>query len=139
MRGFLYSVSNPRTGGVRQTFGCRLARSNTAWYLHEPTLTSQEPPAMRRWSRLWRWVKKAVPHRARTYRPFTEGLEARRLLAAPVIDPIAAQTVPAGKTLFVPVTGGDADGNPLTYTVTSSNPQVTAQVRPRSPFLRISV
>ena len=46
-----------------------------------------------------------------------EGLENRLLMAAPVIDPIADVSVPAKKTLIVPVTGSDADGNPVTYSV----------------------
>ena len=61
------------------------------------------------------------------------------MLAAPVVDPISTQSVPVGKSLFVPVTGSDTDNDTLTYSVTSSNPQVTAQVRPRSSFLRMSV
>lgn len=94
---------------------------------------------MRRWLRFWKKVKKTLPQRSRGYRPWTEGLEDRRLLAAPVVDPISNQTVPFGKALYLPVTGSDADGDSLTYTVTSSNPQVTATVRPRGTALRISV
>ncbi len=94
---------------------------------------------MRRWFRFWRSIKKTALNRRRGYRPMAEGLEQRRLLAAPVIDTISGQTMPAGKTLFVPVTGSDADGDTLTYSVTSSNAQVTAAVRPRGTYLRLTV
>ena len=43
-----------------------------------------------------------------------EALEERQLLAAPVLDPISAVSVPAHKSLLVPLTASDADGNPLT-------------------------
>lgn len=93
---------------------------------------------MRRWFRFWQLLKK--PHRHTVgYRPATEWLEDRRLLAAPVVDAINSQTVPLGKSLYVPVTASDADNDALTYTVTSSNPQVTAQVRARTTFLRFTV
>ena len=69
--------------------------------------------------------------RGSTARPGVESLELRCLMAAPVIDPInsVAANVPVGKTLFIPVTGSDADGNPITYSVTSSDPSVSATVR----------
>ena len=52
---------------------------------------------------------------------WVEMLEPRTLLAAPVIEAINIISMPAGKTLFVPVRGADADGDPLTYTVGSTN------------------
>ena len=70
---------------------------------------------------------------------WVEMLEPRILLAAPVIEPIADVSLPAGKTLFVPVQGSDADGDTLTYTVESSTPGVQVSVRTGHPFLRISV
>jgi cyclophilin family peptidyl-prolyl cis-trans isomerase len=80
------------------------------------------------------------PH---TYRPLLERLEPREVPAAPVIDPQAnvAPTIPAGKTLFIPVTATDPQGEPLTFSVTSSNPgAVTATLEPQSnTFLKISV
>jgi cyclophilin family peptidyl-prolyl cis-trans isomerase len=66
-------------------------------------------------------------------------LEQRCLLAAPVLDPVTNATVPGGKTLQIPLTGTDADGDPLAYSVTSSNPQITAQIRTGNPFLRLTV
>src|SRR5262245_61297712 len=70
-------------------------------------------------------------HRRASYRPTFEGLEDRSLLAAPVINPInnVVANIPVTKTLFVPVTGSDADNDALTYTVSSSNPDITAEVR----------
>ncbi len=41
-------------------------------------------------------------------------------LGAPVIDPISNVTIPAGKSLIVPVTATSPTGQPLTYTATSS-------------------
>ena len=68
-----------------------------------------------------------------------EALEGRQLLAAPVIEPIPAVDVPGGKTLIVPLRGGDADGDPITYTATSDASGVRAEVRSGGPFLRLSV
>jgi cyclophilin family peptidyl-prolyl cis-trans isomerase len=76
-----------------------------------------------------------------------ESLETRCLLAAPVIDPITGPTsasgitpnIPAGKSLIIPITATDTDGNPLTYSVSSSNPQVSATLHPGGTFLKVSV
>jgi cyclophilin family peptidyl-prolyl cis-trans isomerase len=70
--------------------------------------------------------------RSRRFVPRLEGLEDRLVPAVPIVDPIAHVTpnVPSGKTLFIPVTGSDAAGNPLNYSVTSSNGAIlTAAVR----------
>lgn len=72
--------------------------------------------------------------------PFSWGsLEDRQLLAAPVLDAIPNVPVPATKTYMLPLTATDADGNPLTYMVTSDNGIVTASVRNNHPFLKMSV
>ncbi|QDV38117.1 peptidylprolyl isomerase [Tautonia plasticadhaerens] len=68
-----------------------------------------------------------------------EALEGRQLLAAPVIEPIPAVSVPGGKTLFVPLRGSDADGDPITYAVASDSSGVRAEVRAGGTFLRLSV
>lgn len=73
------------------------------------------------------------PWRASRTRLAFEQLEERCLLAVPVIDPILSSLVPpnipANKTLFIPVTGSEANGEAITYSVTSSNPAIQAQVR----------
>jgi peptidyl-prolyl cis-trans isomerase B (cyclophilin B) len=60
-------------------------------------------------------------------------------MAGPAVDPIADVSVPSGKTLFVPVSATDTDGNPLTYTVSSDNNDVSSTVLSGGPFLDISV
>ncbi len=51
-----------------------------------------------------------------------EPLEPRLLLAAnPVIDFIPNQTVLSGSPLYIPLQGSDADGDAISWTVTSSN------------------
>jgi cyclophilin family peptidyl-prolyl cis-trans isomerase len=82
---------------------------------------------MQNWLRRWLSRGQHPNRQRRAYRPVVEGLEDRCLLAAPVVDPITFTplNVPDGKTLFVPVTATDSDGNPLTYTATSSSSQIT--------------
>src|SRR5947209_3711913 len=72
-------------------------------------------------------------------RDWIETLEGRCLLAAPVIDAIANVSVPSGKSLIVPVTASDADGDALTYSVSSSSSNITASVHTGNSFLKISV
>jgi cyclophilin family peptidyl-prolyl cis-trans isomerase len=67
-----------------------------------------------------------------------EVLEERRLLANPVIDPIDDVRVPGGKTLIVPVTAADEDGDRLKYTVTSSNKNIKARLSNSSTWVKIS-
>jgi cyclophilin family peptidyl-prolyl cis-trans isomerase len=55
-------------------------------------------------------------------------LEGRRYLAAPVLSPIPDQTVPAGKSLQVPLVASDADGQTLHYSFSSDNSNFTAQL-----------
>src|SRR4051794_16032811 len=68
-----------------------------------------------------------------------ESLESRQLLTAPVLDAIPAQTVPSGKTIQIPLTASDADGDSLTYTITDNNSNITTTLRSRSnSFLKLN-
>jgi cyclophilin family peptidyl-prolyl cis-trans isomerase len=60
-------------------------------------------------------------------------------LATPVIDPISPASVPAGKSLTIPVTASSSNGRPLTYTVTSSTNRITVEVHTNNPFWKMSV
>lgn len=78
---------------------------------------------------------------ARRCRPRIEGLEDRCLLAAPVIDAISnvSGNIPVGKTLVVPVTATDPDGDAITYSITSNNANIQPQLKTGNTFLRVSV
>lgn len=77
-----------------------------------------------------------------------ESFETRTLLSntAPVLDtiPAIAMVAPAGtgqlpKTIQVPLTATDADGDALTYTVTSSNSSIVPITHAGDPFLKMTV
>ncbi|MGA2502009.1 MAG: peptidylprolyl isomerase, partial [Tepidisphaeraceae bacterium] len=68
-----------------------------------------------------------------------ETLEARQLLASPVIDAVADQTVFTGKSLILPLTASDADGGRLTWTITSSDPAIVPVLHTGNPFMEMSV
>ena len=74
-------------------------------------------------------------------RAVIETLEERRLLAAPNLDPIApVTTLPVGKTIQIPLTATDAEGNRVDYTATSDSGSVVPFVRPRDgTFIRMEV
>lgn len=59
--------------------------------------------------------------------------------AAPVIDALPNASVPAGKSLTLPITATSPLGQPLRYTVTSSNPQISVEVHTNNPFWKLSV
>lgn len=80
-----------------------------------------------------------LSRRARILSFSVNELEKRLVMAAPVLGTIANVQVPAGKTLMIPVTATDADGDPLSYTVTGDNGQILANVRAGHPFLKMSV
>src|ERR1035437_2727429 len=61
------------------------------------------------------------------------------LAAAPVIDPIPAATIAAGKSLIVPVTASSANGRPLTFTFTSSTNAIALVPHTNNPFWKLSV
>jgi hypothetical protein len=57
----------------------------------------------------------------------------------PTLAPIDTQTMLAGQTLHVPLDGADHEDQPLRYTVTSSNANVTAELLDDNPGLRVNV
>jgi hypothetical protein len=57
--------------------------------------------------------------------------------AAPQIDPIANASVPAGKSIIIPVTGNSPNGRPLSYTATSSTNRITVEVHTNNPFWKM--
>jgi cyclophilin family peptidyl-prolyl cis-trans isomerase len=59
--------------------------------------------------------------------------------AAPVIDPIPNASIPAGKTLILPVTASSPNGWPLTFTATSSTNCITTEIHTNNPFWKMSV
>jgi cyclophilin family peptidyl-prolyl cis-trans isomerase len=60
-------------------------------------------------------------------------------LAAPVIDPIGNVTIPAGKSLIIPVTATSSNGRPLTFTATSSTNRIIVEVHTNNPFWKMTV
>src|SRR3954452_14014509 len=69
-----------------------------------------------------------------------ELFEQRVLFAAPTFATLPAVTLLGGAPLQIPINGSDADGDTMTYTVTTSTPQVTATFAPTtSRSLKISV
>lgn len=78
------------------------------------------------------------------YRPCAKGVYLLAVLccsgfAAPLIDPIADVTIPAGKSLIVPVTATSPSGQPLTYAVTSSTNGIAVVMHTNNPFWQLSV
>lgn len=95
----------------------------------------------------WLWTNRQAEARSAKRRQyFFEPLESRSLLASdlgtlldaegegsntnPTFAVIANQTVLNGSPLWLGIDGSDAESNPLTYTVTSSNPSVVAVTVP---------
>jgi cyclophilin family peptidyl-prolyl cis-trans isomerase/PKD repeat protein len=69
-----------------------------------------------------------------------EQLETRRLLAAPVLTVVSDITdAPGGKPLIIPINASDADGDALTYTFTSSNPNIKLTTHTGNPWLQLNV
>jgi len=67
------------------------------------------------------------------------GWVATTAMGGPVIDPIANVSIPAGKSLTIPITATSTNGRPLTYTVTSSTNRITIEVHTNSPFWKLAV
>jgi hypothetical protein len=61
------------------------------------------------------------------------------VFAAPVIDPIANVSVPAGKSLTIPITANSSNGRALTFTATSSTNRIKVEVHTNNPFWKMSV
>ncbi|HUA37289.1 MAG TPA: peptidylprolyl isomerase [Candidatus Sulfopaludibacter sp.] len=59
--------------------------------------------------------------------------------AVPVIDPIPNASIPAGKSLIVPVTATSPNGRPLTFSATSSTNGIIVLVHTNEPFWKMSV
>ncbi len=58
---------------------------------------------------------------------------------AATIDPIPNASIPAGKSLIVPVTATSPNGRPLTFSATSSTNRITVQVHTNNPVWKMSV
>jgi cyclophilin family peptidyl-prolyl cis-trans isomerase/PKD repeat protein len=91
-------------------------------------------------------VDQILSERGRLPGQWMEPLEKRQLLAAPVVDSVQSSflvnnyvQVPSGKSLILPLTASDADSDKLTYTVTSSNPNITVDLHKKNPYLKLSV
>ncbi len=59
--------------------------------------------------------------------------------AAPAIDPLGNVSIPAGKSLIIPVTAISPTGRPLTFTATSSTNRIIVQVHTNNLFWKMSV
>jgi peptidylprolyl isomerase len=64
---------------------------------------------------------------------------ASRVVASPVIDPISNVTIPAGKSLIIPITATSPNGRPLTFTATSSTNGIAVVMHTNNPFWKMSV
>ena len=60
---------------------------------------------------------------ASCFRPKVEGLEDRTLLSI-TFPAIGNQTIPEGKTLLLPLSATSSSGNKITYTISSSDPNI---------------
>ena len=59
--------------------------------------------------------------------------------AAPAIDPLGNVTIPAGKSLIIPVTATSPNGRQLTFTATSSVSGIDVIVHTNNPFWKMTV
>jgi cyclophilin family peptidyl-prolyl cis-trans isomerase len=59
--------------------------------------------------------------------------------AAPIIDPIGNISIPAGKSLIIPVTATSPNGRPLTFMATSSMNGIAVIMHTNNPFWKMSV
>jgi len=61
------------------------------------------------------------------------------LPAAPVIAPIGNVTIPAGKSLIIPITATVTNGRPLTFTITGTNNAMPIVTHTGDPFWKLNV
>ncbi len=64
---------------------------------------------------------------------------AMAVMAAPVIDPIPNVTIPAGKSLIIPITATSTNGRALTYTVTSSTNAIAIVLHTNNPIWKLNI
>src|SRR6478735_9084370 len=62
-----------------------------------------------------------------------------KVFSAPIIDLIPTASIPAGKSLTIPITATSPNGRPLTYTITSSTNRISVEVHTNNPFWKLSV
>jgi cyclophilin family peptidyl-prolyl cis-trans isomerase len=60
-------------------------------------------------------------------------------LAAPVIDPLPNVTIPAGKSLTLPITATSPGGQRITYTITSNTNKIAVVTHTNNPFWQLTV
>lgn len=85
-----------------------------------------------------RWRRRQADRRAMCL--IHEALEDRTLLnSAPILDAIAAQNVPAGKALILPLTASDADGDRLVYSFKSSNSRFKVKAHKKVSWVKMTV
>ncbi len=65
-------------------------------------------------------------------------LLASSVFPAPAIDPVADVTIPAGRSLILPVTATSPAGRPLTFTVLSSTAGIVPVLHTNNPFWKLS-
>ncbi len=73
------------------------------------------------------------------YRVLTAFFLVSQAWAAPAIDPLGNVSIPAGKSLIIPVTAISPTGRPLTFTATSSTNRIIVQVHTNNLFWKMSV
>src|ERR1700759_1153365 len=89
--------------------------------------------------------RSARRHRSRiSQRLVVEPLEDRSMLSVtlgPITGPDTGGVfdIPSGKDLYVPLVGSDTAGTSITYTASSSNPNVKATVLTGNPTLELDV
>ena len=86
-----------------------------------------------------RWYSARHMHRRKVLPFVLCAMLVSHLRAAPVIDPISSASIPAGKSLTLPITASSPNGRPLSYTVTSSTNRITVEIHTNNPFWKISV